>query len=121
MAGSAGRGAGQQNCLPESRLRGYGMGMGETVRRRLIVLLTEAGPLSAKELSGLLGIPEKEVRLHLPHIRKSLAASGHRLMMIRPVCRSCGFEFHKRERLVKPGRCPRCRETNIEEPRFRIV
>ncbi|MFZ5774821.1 MAG: transcriptional regulator [Thermodesulfobacteriota bacterium] len=97
------------------------MGMEQTVRQCLITLLLEEGPLTAKELSGLAGIPEKEVRLHLPHIRKSLAVSGQRLEMEASVCLVCGFAFSKRERLTKPSHCPRCRQTHIEDPRFRVV
>jgi predicted Zn-ribbon and HTH transcriptional regulator len=35
-------------------------------------------------------------------------------------CRACGFVFHKRERLRKPGRCPACHHSFIEAPVFRI-
>jgi predicted Zn-ribbon and HTH transcriptional regulator len=35
-------------------------------------------------------------------------------------CRACGFVFHKRERFRKPGRCPSCQHSFIEEPVFRI-
>jgi hypothetical protein len=35
-------------------------------------------------------------------------------------CRSCGFVFHKRERFSKPGHCPACRRSFIDELCFMI-
>ncbi|GFO64940.1 transcriptional regulator [Geomonas paludis] len=88
----------------------------DTVRQELTALLREEG-LTAKELSGLVGISEKEVLEHLEHLR--IALHG-RLDMTPPRCLECGFSFQKRERLKKPGRCPVCRSERITDPSFTI-
>jgi len=93
--------------------------MPQTVRQMMIDILLE-GPTSAKEISAWIGIPEKEVFSHLEHIRKSLQHGNQRLLMKAARCRSCDFVFHKRERFNKPGRCPACRGSFIEEPLFLI-
>jgi predicted Zn-ribbon and HTH transcriptional regulator len=91
----------------------------QTVRQRIIDLLLE-GPATAKELSACVSIPEKDVFPHLAHIRRSLQHGQRRLVMEPACCRACGFVFHKRERFRKPGRCPACYHSFIEEPVFRI-
>ena len=88
----------------------------DTVRQEMIALLREE-TLTAKELSGLVGISETEVLEHLEHIK--IALHG-KLAVTQPLCLECGFSFHKRERLKKPGRCPVCRSERIVEPSFTI-
>ena len=90
----------------------------ETVRRELFSLLSESR-FSARELSGLIRISEKEVYDHLKHVLKS-TRKGFRLLITPAECRKCGFVFSKRERLKKPGRCPVCRAESIREPLFSI-
>lgn len=77
--------------------------------------------LTAKELSAEAGMSERRVREALEHVRRSAPAHGLRLVMEPARCRSCGFAFAKRDRLGKPGRCPLCKGSFIEEPRFRLV
>lgn len=91
----------------------------ETVRRDLIGLM-KGRQCSAKELSGMARIPEKEVYEHLDHIQKSLHKDGQTLTVTPAQCRRCGFIFQKREKLRKPGRCPVCKNESIEEPLFTI-
>jgi predicted Zn-ribbon and HTH transcriptional regulator len=93
--------------------------MSQTVRQMIIDILLE-GPATAKELSARVRIPEKDVLPHLAHIRKSLQHGRQRLVMDPAYCRTCGFVFRKRERLRKPGRCPACHHSFLEEPVFRI-
>lgn len=93
--------------------------MPQTVRQMIIDFLLE-GTASAKDISARVGIREKEVFPHLEHIRKSLQHGTHRLLIEPPHCRSCGFSFHKRERFSKPGRCPVCHRSFIDEPFFVI-
>ncbi|MDA8165133.1 MAG: transcriptional regulator [Desulfobacteraceae bacterium] len=90
------------------------------MRQRLRAAL-EAETLSARELSQMVGIPEREVYGHLEHLRLSLRGSGRELAVVPARCRHCGFLFRKRDRLGKPGRCPQCRQTSIAEPLFRIA
>ncbi len=88
--------------------------------RHLIAAELEEGPLSAFDLSGLVGIPEKEVAGHLEHIRQSLHRSGKRLIIRPAECAKCGFVFEKRDRLTRPGKCPVCRSESIHAPLFSI-
>jgi transcriptional regulator len=91
----------------------------QTARARLRdELLREAG--TAKELSGRVGLSEKEVAHHLLHLEKSLKADGLRLTVEPATCIACGFSFKKRERLTKPSRCPECGSERIDPPVFSI-
>lgn len=91
----------------------------ETVRREIMDLL-EGRLLSAKDISGNVGISVKEVYDHLDHIQKTLNMKSHCLSVTPAECKKCGFVFRKRERLKKPGKCPVCRGEAIEEPLFSI-
>jgi predicted Zn-ribbon and HTH transcriptional regulator len=91
----------------------------DTVRHRIIEALA-AGPLSGRDLSGAVGIPEKEIYEHLEHIRTSLHRAGQRLIVHPAECASCGFLFEKRERLTKPGKCPVCRKGPVHPPLFSL-
>ena len=93
--------------------------MHHTVRREVLSALSE-GPRSAKEMSGKIGLREREVYEHLEHIRKTIGASGSRLVVTPAECKKCGFVFSKRSRLKKPGKCPVCRGEAISEPLFTI-
>jgi transcriptional regulator len=88
----------------------------ETLRQEIISLLSEER-LTAREISGEVGIPEKEVLEHLEHIKIAL----HGGLVVTPaLCMQCGFSFKKRERLKRPGRCPVCRSEHLAEPRFSV-
>ncbi len=91
----------------------------DTARREIIAALRE-GERSARELSAEIGIPERDVYGHLEHIRKTMSASGGRLLVTPAECKKCGFVFSKRERLKRPGKCPVCRGESIHEPLFSI-
>jgi hypothetical protein len=56
----------------------------------------------------------------LEHLAKTAKREGARLVVEPARCRKCGFGFSK-GKLVKPGRCPKCRSTWIEEPRVGIA
>ncbi len=92
----------------------------ETVRRAIRTFLQEGPPATAREISGAVHIPEKEVFGHLAHLERSLQREGRKLAVVPAECRSCGFVFRKRERLRKPGRCPVCRGTSVSEPLFSL-
>jgi len=92
---------------------------GDTVRHQIMTTLT-GREMSAREISGEIRISEKEVYQHLEHVRKSLDAHGMELTVMPARCRKCGFEFVKREKLKKPGKCPVCRGESIEEPLFSV-
>lgn len=88
----------------------------ETLRREIVSLLGEES-MTAREISGRVGISEKDVLAHLDHIR--IARRGS-LVVTPAECMSCGFIFRKRERLKGPGKCPVCHSEHIAEPSFSI-
>jgi predicted Zn-ribbon and HTH transcriptional regulator len=91
----------------------------ETIRQQIIAALNKE-TLSAKDLSGIVRIREKDVYEHLSHIHKSIQKNAGRLVITPAECRKCGFCFKKRERFKKPGKCPICRHESISEPLFVI-
>lgn len=92
---------------------------GETVRETLRKALRDA-PATARDLSALAGVRERDVAGHLAHLERSLAHSGERLAVQPASCIACGYGFRDRTRLTRPGACPRCRSTRIDPPVFRI-
>lgn len=91
-----------------------------TLRQQIMALLEEAS-LTALDISGAVGVGEKDVVRHLAHIQRSVAGGGRRLVVSPSTCRACGFTFTARRRLTRPGRCPRCRATRIDRPVFHIA
>lgn len=91
----------------------------ETLRHEISTLL-EGRTLSAKEISGIVGIREKDVYDHLEHIRQSLHRHERQLVVTPAACEGCGFVFRKRDRLTRPGRCPVCRGEAVTEPLFHV-
>jgi predicted Zn-ribbon and HTH transcriptional regulator len=90
-----------------------------TIRQELMDTLMER-EMTAIDLSQEVGIREKEVYEHLPHIARSVASQGNRLVVEQPRCLKCGFVFEGRKRFTRPGRCPKCRETHIQNPSYTI-
>lgn len=91
-----------------------------TVRAALREAL-RAGPLTARELSARVGIPERQVAGHLEHLGRSLKAGGRERLRVEAArCVECGFAFRKRDRLSRPSRCPVCRGQRLAAPRFAI-
>jgi len=89
--------------------------------RRTIMLELENGPLSARDISGRVGMSEKDVVGHLEHIQVSLHRAGRRLVVQPAECVKCGFVFEKRGRLTRPGKCPVCRGESIHAPLFSLA
>ncbi|HMF94098.1 MAG TPA: hypothetical protein VKE96_07390 [Vicinamibacterales bacterium] len=50
---------------------------------------------------------------------RSARAAGHRIIVVPARCRVCGFTFGE-DRLIKPSRCPQCRESRIFEPQISV-
>lgn len=101
----------KEAIVPEERF--------ETLRRRIMMLL-RIKQFSAKEISGELRIPEKDVYEHLEHIRKTMNKGRYRLVVTPAQCEKCGFVFRKRGRLKGPGKCPLCRSESVSDPLFYI-
>ena len=91
-----------------------------TIRQKIISLLRKE-ELSARELSGEVGISEKEVSEHLAHIARSVAAQNKNVTITPASCLACGYVFEDRKRFTRPGRCPQCKKSHIQSPRFRIL
>lgn len=91
-----------------------------TLRQQIIAELKREA-MDVRRLSQQLRISEKDVIAHLPHVQRSLAGRGARLVIQAAFCWACGFTFEGRGRFTRPGRCPRCRQTRIEPPVFQVV
>jgi predicted Zn-ribbon and HTH transcriptional regulator len=91
----------------------------QTIRQQMTVLLSKKD-MSARELSQAMRIREKEVYEHLSHISRSAAAQGKKLIILPSRCLVCGYVFQDRKRFTRPGRCPRCKRSHIQEPMYRI-
>jgi predicted Zn-ribbon and HTH transcriptional regulator len=72
------------------------------------------------EIAKLYGIPLKEVADDLQHLMRTVKKSAYRVQVYPAACRKCDFVFSV-EKLTKPGKCPRCRGTWIEEPLVEIT
>ena len=92
----------------------------ETIRQQIMALLIER-EMSARELSQAIGIREKEVFEHLPHIARSVAVQKKKLIIQPAQCLACGYVFRDRKRFTRPGRCPRCKKSHLDEPKYQIV
>jgi len=90
-----------------------------TVRHSIIALLSRE-TLSAREISAIVHVGEKEVIEHLEHIRSASRHESPHLEVVPATCKVCGFTFRKRERLTRPGRCPVCRSERIAEPLYTL-
>ncbi|MBI5579164.1 MAG: ArsR family transcriptional regulator [Deltaproteobacteria bacterium] len=91
-----------------------------TIRQGIISLLSEQ-ELDARDLSQELGLKEKDIYEHLAHVARSVAASRGRFVVTPSQCLLCGYVFKDRRRLTRPGRCPQCRRSKLQNPSFRIL
>jgi len=95
-------------------------GHSQTIRQKIFLLLTEK-EMTAREISQAIGIREREVYDHLPHVARSALTQKRKLVVLPFRCMSCGYTFEERKRFTRPGRCPRCRKTHVETPAYRLV
>jgi predicted Zn-ribbon and HTH transcriptional regulator len=91
----------------------------QTIRQKIIDLLNRY-EMDARDLSQELGIQEKEVYSHLQHVARSVTAQKRRLIIHPSQCLHCGYVFEDRKRFTRPGRCPQCKRSHLQSPRFRI-
>lgn len=82
--------------------------------RKELMELLRGRPHRLAELALLFECKPRDVEEDLKHLERSLNRQGLRLMVEPARCRYCGFVF-ARDKLRKPGKCPRCRRTWIEE------
>ena len=91
-----------------------------TLRQQMIDVL-RGKAMDLRELSQALGIREKEVVLHLPHIAKSVVAKKMKWQVQPACCENCNYSFKDRRRLTPPSKCPRCRTSRIRGPWYQIT
>ena len=89
-----------------------------TLRRHLHELLTRE-PRSVSSLARELGLRRGDLEEDLRHMLRSAEARGHEIEVLVARCKACGFEFGA-DRLAKPGRCPACKASRIQEAMIRI-
>ena len=90
----------------------------KTLRQSMMDLLKD-GDWTARDLSQMLSITEREVISHLYHVAKSAEPDFH--LNVKPsVCKDCGYTFETRKRLSKPSKCPQCRHQHITSPSYSI-
>jgi predicted Zn-ribbon and HTH transcriptional regulator len=82
--------------------------------RKDLVPLLRGRPRTVSQIARELDIPRQEVASDLAHLLKTLRRSGVRVVVTPAQCRKCGFQFSD-DKLVKPGKCPECRETWVQE------
>ncbi len=76
--------------------------------------------MSLADIAQAMEMTPKDVEDDLHHLQKSLKRSAYRLLTHPAECRKCGFKF-KQDKLHKPGKCPQCHETWIQEPLLEVV
>ena len=91
----------------------------QTIRKEIIGYL-ENDRLTARDISKLVGIMEKDVYHHLAFIDKTVRQQKKRVCFDPYYCMSCGFRFKKRESFKKPGKCPGCKDGRISSAVFWI-
>ena len=84
----------------------------ETIIQELLKLL-EGRDIAIGELSKKIGRSEKELNGYL----EQLLRIG-KLKIVPAECGKCGFVFETRNKIKKPGKCPKCKGTYIEQPLF---
>ena len=89
-----------------------------TIRKQLLDVLA-CEPRSVSSLARELGLPRREVDDALRHMLRSARAAGHRVVVGPARCRSCGFTFAE-DRLTRPSKCPKCRNSRIFEPQIGV-
>jgi len=92
----------------------------QTIRQKIFLLLNDK-EMTAREISQAIGIREREVYEHLPHIALSAMAQKRKLVVLPFRCISCGYVFDERKRFTRPSRCPRCKNTHLETPIYHLV
>ncbi len=88
-----------------------------TVRQQIADMLRQ--PRTSSSIAHELKLTRDEVEDHLKHLLKSAKAAGQDVRIEPARCRSCGFTFAK-DKILKPGKCPECKGTQLYEPLIQI-
>lgn len=73
---------------------------------------------TAQQLANYFQTTLKEILEDLEHIQKSIKPK--KLKIAPAYCRKCNFVFKERDKISKPGKCPRCKSEWIEAQMFGI-
>jgi transcriptional regulator len=93
----------------------------ESRRQRLARLLQQREEgWNPRELAEALEADEGVILEDLAHVQRSLRRSGLALLMQSARCRACGWA-QGGEQPRAPGKCPSCRSTWLDPPRFRVA
>jgi predicted Zn-ribbon and HTH transcriptional regulator len=88
--------------------------------RKDLLELLRAAPRSVEDIALLLELEPRDVEDDLRHLLKSVRHTGYRVTITPARCRHCDFRFRS-DKLHKPGKCPRCRQTWISPPLIQIA
>jgi predicted Zn-ribbon and HTH transcriptional regulator len=88
-------------------------------RKDLIALLFN-NPMRVVDVARQFKASPKDVEQDLRHLMITLKKSDYCLKVYPATCRKCDFLFSS-EKLTKPGKCPQCKGTWIEEPLVEVV
>ncbi|MGD8523248.1 MAG: transcriptional regulator [Desulfobacterales bacterium] len=91
----------------------------QTIRQKIIDLLSRH-EMDARDLSHELGLQEKEIYSHLEHVARSMTAQKRKMVIHPSQCLQCGYVFENRKRFTRPGRCPQCKRSHLQSPRYQI-
>ncbi len=87
----------------------------KTRRERIAEMISETD-MSPSEIARAMGMTVRDVLEDLVHISRSRKYGTLLVMPAR--CLKCGYTFSPDVKI--PKKCPRCKGTWIEEPRFKI-
>jgi predicted Zn-ribbon and HTH transcriptional regulator len=88
-------------------------------RKDLVTILLDK-PRKVADLAREFEVSPKDVETDLKHLMRTLKKSTYRLKIYPATCRSCDFMFST-EKMTKPGKCPKCKGTWIDDPLVEIV
>ena len=92
--------------------------MMRTYRQRIVELIS-GDARTLIELSAELHLSVKEVLHHLTHVQKSIRPP-FRFVLEPARCLECGFVFEDRRKLNPPSKCPKCKGTHLQDPRYGV-
>jgi predicted Zn-ribbon and HTH transcriptional regulator len=90
------------------------------VFRKDLVTLLQGNQMTLVEMAHELDVLPRDLEDDIRHLRKSMKHTADQFVVTPARCRKCGFVFHK-DKLHKPGKCPQCHGTWIQEPLMSIV
>lgn len=96
------------------------MDKNKTIRQEIISHL-ENDRMTARDISQLVGIKEKDVYHHLAFIERTVRQQKKSVCVDPYYCLGCGFQFKNRKTFKKPGKCPGCKDGRIAPAVFWIA